>query len=61
MEAAMRLGIMFASAFLLATALFVGSMLTSPPRTEARTAAGINVRELTIKAHLDPSDAYDAN
>jgi hypothetical protein len=57
----MRWGIMFALAFVLATAMFVGTMLTAPPETQARTATGINVRELTLKAHLDVPDAYDAH
>ncbi|SDA24057.1 hypothetical protein SAMN02799622_03274 [Methylobacterium sp. UNC378MF] len=57
----MRKILMLIAAFALATGAFWVTMLTSPPRLEAKVQTRIDTRELTLKVHLEdgqPSDAF---
>lgn len=54
-----KLGL-FAAAFALATGTFWATMLTKPPKSEAAVQIRIDTRELTLKAHLEVGQPYDA-
>ena len=56
----MRKFSLFATACALAVGAFWATMFTSPPTSKAQAASGINVRELTLKAHLEAGQSYDA-
>ncbi|GJD48603.1 hypothetical protein OPKNFCMD_1326 [Methylobacterium crusticola] len=55
----MRKFSLIAAAFALATGAFWMTMLTSPPKSQAKIAAGIDTRELTLKLNLDRGATYD--
>ncbi|MDR7035790.1 MULTISPECIES: hypothetical protein [Methylobacterium] len=46
---------------LLATMVIVrASMLAAPARVPVRATSGIDIREMTVRSNLPPSDPYDA-
>ena len=50
----------FLAAFAIAAGLFLASILTRPPVTQASTTPGLDIREMTIRANLPAMPAYDA-
>ena len=56
----MRVLSLLAAAFVLAAGAFWVTMLTVPPKSEAALSSGINTQELTIKAHPNEGQTYDA-
>ncbi|WP_336490003.1 hypothetical protein [Methylobacterium nigriterrae] len=56
----MRALSLLAAAFVLAAAAFWVTMLTTPPKSDAALRSGINIQELTIKAHPNEGQPYDA-
>ena len=56
----MRALSLLAAAFVLAAGAFWITMLTTPPKSEAALSSGINTQELTIKAHPNEGQPYDA-
>lgn len=51
---------LFAAAFALAAGAFWATMLTTPPKSEAAAQTRIDTRALTLKAHLEVGQPYDA-
>ncbi|MER2268659.1 hypothetical protein [Methylobacterium oxalidis] len=56
----MRATSLFAAALVLATGAFWATMLTDPPQSTASVQPRINIQELTIKAHPEGGQQYDA-
>ncbi|GEP06601.1 hypothetical protein [Methylobacterium oxalidis] len=56
----MRATSLFAAALVLATGAFWATMLTDPPHSTASVQPRINIQELTIKAHPEGGQQYDA-
>ncbi|ACA15285.1 hypothetical protein M446_0726 [Methylobacterium sp. 4-46] len=50
---------LFVAAFALATVAFWATMLTDPPRTQAKMPAGIDTTEITLRTPLPPGAGYD--